>query len=292
MLDNINVNTASGVIAINTVSGVGTAPEYQATLAVSGTAMTSTLAQDLANSGTFTTVSTASNTIAGITASPYAGVWSLGHTATSSLGNCGTQVLNVPRPPIAIVVDSNGNFLLPDIDMLGNATGYINGVGHITAGGVVTATLYGDTVAPYIGGTCPAGTMTGTMTDVNTGAGTFVQDGGGTFTLTRVTTAFNGTYAASSAGTQGGAVGPIGTFTVTNGVVTGTINVFSGTVSASGAITASATSTTGCDATFTGQISLTASGGATATGTFVLIGLDRPTGGTCSGGAAWTATRQ
>ena len=102
---------------------------------------------------------------------------------------------------------------------------------------------------------------------------------------------FNGTYAASSAGTQGGAVGPIGTFTVTNGVVTGTINVFSGTVSASGAITASATSTTGCDATFTGQISLTASGGATAAGTFVFIGLDRPTGGPCNGGAAWTATR-
>jgi hypothetical protein len=301
-LDNISLTLGSGKIFINAASGV--APEYEATLAVSGVNMTSTLAQDLGNTGTFTEVSTATNAISGITTSPYAGVWWVGHTTTSSNGNCGNQTLNVPQPESIIAVDSNGNFLIPDRDDMGNLTGYIQGVGHITLGGDLTAVLYGDTVAPYIGGTCPAGSISATMTDANNGSGTFSQDGGGTVTLTRVTVAtavrqFDGTYTGSSVDNYAQAQ-PF-SFTVTNGNITSVSQVgggnFSGTVNLSGVVSMNfggGTCTQSVSVSFPGQATFTSSGGVTMTGTFSDPGQP-PTnypGGPCApASGTWTATR-
>ncbi len=173
-LDNIQVNAASGVIGINTsgVSGAGTLAEYHATLAVSGVNMTSTLAEDLNNDSTFTTVSTATNPISGITTSPYAGVWSLNFTQTvlGSPSVCGGAVGATGTLPF--VVDGSGNFILLETD----GSGRVMISGNIAANGSLTATVYGDTLNPN-GGTCPAGTLTATMTSTSAGTGTFLQGG-------------------------------------------------------------------------------------------------------------------
>jgi hypothetical protein len=54
--------------------------------------------------------------------------------------------------------------------------------GTISANGAIAATLYGDSLRTH--GNCPAGSMAGTMTDVNTGSSTYSQ-AGGTGTVTR-----------------------------------------------------------------------------------------------------------
>jgi hypothetical protein len=113
-------------------------------------------------------------------AAPYAGTWSLILTRTVAGGHC------APTPPITrvdgadITVDSNGNFSL----MQQANPGYLALSGTITTKGSFTMTLYGDSQVG--GGTCPAGSASGTMTDLNNGSGSSSEGGDlGTFTLAR-----------------------------------------------------------------------------------------------------------
>jgi hypothetical protein len=111
-----------------------------------------------------------------------------------------------------------------------------------------------------------------------------------------VTCGFNGTYSGPVNGANTPSI-PTIAFTVTNGAITAASAAqvtLSGMVSASGAITLSGLDCNGTrPVTFTGQIALTSSGGAAATGTWA----QSPTCnsgyaylGTTSGGT-WTATR-
>jgi hypothetical protein len=185
-LDHIDVTPGSGVILIDAASSV--APDYQAILAVSGTNMISTLEEDLNNDSTFSVVSTASNSITGITASPYAGVWSLNFTQTVDNPTlCGGFVGDTGTLPF--VVDGSGNFTLLETD------GRVMISGNITSGGALSAIVYGDSLLNT--GTCPAGALTATMTSTSAGAGTFAQGGDeGNLVFTRVTN-FAGTWTLS-----------------------------------------------------------------------------------------------
>ncbi len=181
-LDNIQVSAASGVIGINTsgVSGAGTLAEYQATLAVSGTSMTSTLAQDLDNNAAFTTVSTATNPITGITASPYAGVWRISGEVT--VANAGTTGCGAGDPVgkiyilLPFVIDANGNFILMDPDF----PSFMASKGNVATDGAFTFHAYGDTLVNAAGignGTCAAASASGTMSSPTAGTGNLVMIG-------------------------------------------------------------------------------------------------------------------
>lgn len=115
--------------------------------------------------------------------SPYAGTWILNERA-ASLGNprCGltAEDIGVERHHSFLVVDGNGNFFMMDHEfptLLGMR-------GTISANGDVAMTLYGDSLRTQ--GNCPAGSASGTMTDVNSGSIPYSQGGGtGTITFTR-----------------------------------------------------------------------------------------------------------
>lgn len=178
-LDDINIS--NGVISVNIDDDVS--PEYHATLAISaGGTLTSTIEQDLDGNTTFTPVSTTSNSLSGITTSPYAGAWELKGTLTAVGTLCGGGTVGMEQSAGVLIVDANGNFFQMDQDF----PGYLGLTGNITADGVLTITAYGDTLLPT--GTCPLGTGNGTMSSVNSGTGTLAQ-GGDQFnlTLTRIT---------------------------------------------------------------------------------------------------------
>jgi hypothetical protein len=114
-------------------------------------------------------------------AAPYAGTWALILTRTAAGGQCAAT------PPITrvegadITVDSNGNFSLMQQDH----PGYLALSGTISTKGSFIMTLYGDSQVG--GGTCPAGSASGTMTDLGNGSGSYSEGGDlGTFTLSRL----------------------------------------------------------------------------------------------------------
>lgn len=296
-LDNINVNAASGVIAINAASGV--APDYRATLAVSGTSMTSTLEEDLNNDNTFSTVSTATNPITGITASPYVGVWQATAVSTSLGTTCGgSDPIGTIYTLAAFIVDANGNFTFMDPDF----PGFIGGTGNIAANESFTLHSYGDSlvVAAGVGtGTCPGGDMVGVMSSVNAGAGTGTLGGQGlNLTLTRVTS-FAGTWtlsytitAATDATACGDAIASIGipqgnsaTTVDAQGNFTNVTENVTGTVTSGGVVSFTipgSNVTTDCD--YGGTVGIGTGNYASAYGTF------KHNNNKVSG--TWTLTRQ
>lgn len=193
-LDNISFNPASGMISINTVSEVTSAPDYQASLTIGANGvLNSTVEEDLNNDGTFTTVSTSTNNISGITASPYAGAWQITATTTVAAGACGNDPIGTVETQ-SFTVDANGNFILVDMEY----PGYIDVTGNIAANGTFTITAYGDTLLPGYPATltCPQGSASGTMSSTSSGTGTVSQGGGSMdLTLTRITPSpFAGTW--------------------------------------------------------------------------------------------------
>jgi hypothetical protein len=113
-------------------------------------------------------------------AAPYAGTWTLTGTPITRSSLCEREAppaLNVEVDEGVTVVDSNGNFFqmdeaFPTLPALSGA---------ITANGIISFTAYGDTLRPQ--GTCPLGSGSGAMTDLNHGSGTLSQ-GGGTWNVT------------------------------------------------------------------------------------------------------------
>jgi hypothetical protein len=116
-------------------------------------------------------------------AAPYAGTWALKGTLTAAGSFCerDPQLVNVEMNEGVVVVDSNGNFFQMDDAF----PALLALSGTITPHGSISLTSYGDTLRPgnY---TCPLGTGSGAMTDLNKGSGILFQGGGTwTFTLTR-----------------------------------------------------------------------------------------------------------
>lgn len=115
-------------------------------------------------------------------AAPYAGTWALKDTLTAVGGLCDSNSKNigVETTDGFVVVDSNGNFSLMDTKF----PTVLALSGTITTNGGITITGYGDTF-PHAG-TCPVGSGSGAMTDLNNGSGSFSQGGDiSTFRLTR-----------------------------------------------------------------------------------------------------------
>jgi hypothetical protein len=115
-------------------------------------------------------------------AAPYAGTWVLKGTLYAVGSLCGTNSNNigVEKTDGSVVVDSNGNFSLIDSDF----PTVLALSGTVTTHGSITITGYGDTLTHA--GTCPVGTGSGAMTDLNNGSGSFFQGGdNATFTFTR-----------------------------------------------------------------------------------------------------------
>ena len=110
-------------------------------------------------------------------ATPYAGTWALKSTLTAvgPLCNQGEhQPINVETSRGVVVVDSNGNFFQMDDEF----PTLLDLSGTITAHGSISLTSYGDTLRPPITGhTCPLGTGSGAMTDLNHGSGSLSQGG-------------------------------------------------------------------------------------------------------------------
>ncbi len=262
-LDNISVNTGSGVISINTsgTSGVGTLPEYQVTINVgNGGVLTSTIAENLDNIGNFTTVSTVSNTIsAGITTSPYAGTWQALGTVTDVMELCGADSVNTTLT-VLFTVDANGNFVIMDQEY----PGYIAMTGNIAANGMFTVVAFGDTLVSS--GSCPLGTGSGSMSSTSSGAGTLSQGNGAlNLALTRITASpYAGTWtfshtplvinnsACEPEGTQVNVaqthglmvIDPVGNFqSTTFGIVGKVTNAGSATFSIGGACSGTASTT-------------------------------------------------
>jgi hypothetical protein len=116
--------------------------------------------------------------------SPYAGTW-LVKDKVRTLGNppCGETAadIGVERVQGFFVVDGNGNFFMMDREF----PALLGMTGTISTNGNIAMTLYGDSLRTQ--GNCPAGSASGTMTDVNNGSGAYSQAGGtGTITFTRV----------------------------------------------------------------------------------------------------------
>jgi hypothetical protein len=123
-------------------------------------------------------------------AAPYAGTWALKSTLLASGHRCEPpppappKPLNVENSNGLVVVDSNGNFFQMDDEF----PSLLALSGTITTHGSISLTAYGDTLRPPIptGYTCPVGSGSGSMTDLNHGSGS-LSEGGDimTFTLTR-----------------------------------------------------------------------------------------------------------
>jgi hypothetical protein len=120
-------------------------------------------------------------------AAPYAGPWVLKGTLNASGGLCGptSKYIGIEMREGGVVVDGNGNFSLIDSEF--PTLPALSGT--ITTHGSITFTSYGDTLRPPLAMgqyTCPVGSGSGAMTDLNNGSGSFSQGGDiGTFTLTR-----------------------------------------------------------------------------------------------------------
>ena len=125
-----------------------------------------------------------------VSTSSYAGTW----TAVFKLKTIGNPNLcggtpadiDVAQNIGSIVIDSAGNFIvMNDLNL-----SFPMVSGNISASGQLKASWYGDTLLPISSGgslTCPAGTVSGTMTDTSNGIVTLSQGGDtGTITLTRV----------------------------------------------------------------------------------------------------------
>jgi hypothetical protein len=113
-------------------------------------------------------------------AAPYAGTWALKSTLTAAGSFCEREPINVEQDAGVTVVDSNGNFFQMD----GAFPTLLAQSGTITTHGSISLTSYGDSLRPQ--GSCPLGTGSGTMTDLNHGSGILFQGGGTwTFTFTR-----------------------------------------------------------------------------------------------------------
>jgi hypothetical protein len=116
-------------------------------------------------------------------ATTYAGTWVLKGTLTASGGLCGPTAKNigVEETEGVVVVDSSGKFSIMD----SQHPTLLTLSGAVTTNGSITITGYGDSLTHA--GTCPVGTGSGVMTDLNHGSGSFFQGGdNATFTFTRL----------------------------------------------------------------------------------------------------------
>ena len=190
----------------------------------------------------------------------------------------------------------------------GTISGAISSTGAISmsfSGGVcntnVSVTFTGQTAITPLGSV----TMTGTWSDPGDPSGPSCAPASGTWTtsgtLTPITgvTAFDGQYTGSASGTlvSGGADNFIIQFTVANGAVT-TVDNTTGTVTTSGAINFTAG---GCASgnngvpvpydTAIGQITISTTGVATASGTWSAPSWAGPSGTCDARSGTWAATR-